>query len=29
VAVQVGDVVTVEIQKVEIDRGRIALAWPA
>lgn len=28
VAVQVGDVVTVEIQKVEIDRGRIALSWP-
>ena len=29
VMVQVGEVVAVEIQKVEVERGRIALAWPA
>jgi uncharacterized protein len=28
-ALGVGDVVEVEIQRVEADRGRIALAWPA
>jgi uncharacterized protein len=26
---QVGDIVNVEIQKIEIERGRIALGWPA
>jgi protein Tex len=28
VSVQVGDVVDVEILKIEVDRGRIALGWP-
>jgi ribosomal protein S1 len=28
VALQVGDVVEVEILKVEPERGRISLAWP-
>jgi protein Tex len=28
-ALQVGDILEVEIQKIEIERGRIALGWPA